>query len=187
MKSIQWVLALLVAAGCASSAMAQTIKLRPGLWEVQSSVKTSSGRMEAAMSQMQEQLAKMPPEQRRQVQEMMAARGMKPSTGTMGSSLKVCLTQKDVDMDNMPTREGCTHKTSRSGPNTVHVSFQCPGGNGEAPSKGEGTMTFDGPTAYRGQHKITTTTHGQPEEMDITQKGTWLSADCGAVKPMDKP
>jgi len=177
-------LTLMCLAGAGTCALAQETKLRPGLWEVQANVKTSSGQMEAALAQMQEQLAKMPPAQRRQMEEMMAARGMSSAGSGAGQSAKICLTQKDVDTDRVQSREGCTYKNSRSGSSTLHVSFQCKGGDGEAPSSGEGTITFDGPTAYSGQYKITTAHGGKPEEMTITQKSHWLSADCGAVKPL---
>lgn len=178
-------LALVLLAGASTYTLAQNMKLRPGLWEVQSTMTTSSGRMESAMAQMQEQLEKMPPEQRRLMEQMMAGRGVAPSDKGVGSSFKICMTQKDVDMDNVQPREGCTHKTSRSGANTMHISFQCKGRNGEPPSSGEGTITIDGPTAYSGQHKINTTADGKPEEMNLTQKGRWLSADCGTVKPRE--
>jgi len=175
-------LALVFLAGAGTCALAQNTKMRPGLWEVQAHVKSSSGQMEAALAQMQEQLAGMPPEQRRQMQEMMAARGINPSNA--GQSARICMTQKDVDMDRVQSREGCTYKNSRSGANTLHINFQCKGVDNEAPSSGEGTITFDGPTMYSGQFKVKTTRDGKPEEMTIKQQGKWQSAHCGSVKPI---
>lgn len=47
----------------------------------------------------------------------------------------------------------------------------------------EAAMTFNGPTAYTGQFKVTTTTNGKPDQLDMAQTGKWLAADCGALKP----
>ncbi|WP_029695982.1 DUF3617 domain-containing protein [Comamonas badia] len=179
-----------VALALATLAVAQAadVRLRPGLWEMQSTVKTSSGQVEAAMAKMQEQLASMPPAQRKQMEQMMAQRGMSlpgaAEGGGTATALKVCMTQKDVDMDNIPTQEGCTHKVTRAGPGQLTMSFQCEGKAGQPPSSGEGTMTIESPTAFSGRHRMHTQVQGKPEQMDMTQKGRWLSADCGQVKPL---
>lgn len=182
--SVRIFLTLLLATGLGASALAQDVKLKPGLWEVQAQMKTSSGRMEAAMAQMQAQMSKLPPEQRRQMEQMMGARGIGLGGNPMNQTIKVCMTQKDVDLDQLKPRDGCKQTVKRSGPKTLHMTFQCTGSDGSGPSSGEGTITLDSPTAYSGQHKMLTNADGQPEQMDMTQKGKWLAADCGSVKPM---
>ncbi len=188
MHIIRTIMSVALAAATLTAAHAADVKLRPGLWELQSTMKTSSGQMEAAMAKMQEQLASMPPEQRKQMEQMMAQRGMSmPSASANGgaaTTLKVCMTQKDVDMDNIPAQEGCTHKVTRAGPGRLKVSFRCEGKAGQPPSSGEGSMTMGGPTAFDGQYQMHTQVEGKPEQMDMTQKGRWLSADCGQVKPL---
>ncbi|QEA12828.1 DUF3617 domain-containing protein [Comamonas flocculans] len=184
MTAMRALLTLLLLALGSSLALAQDIKLKPGLWEVQGSMKTSSGRLEAAMAQMQAELAKMPPEQRRQMEQMMRANGMGAGGNAMNHTVKICMTQKDVDLDQIKSSDDCTHKVRRSGPKTLQMSFQCTGSDGSGPSSGEGTVNLDSPTAYRGQYKMRTTADGQPEQMDFSQQGKWLSADCGKVKPL---
>ncbi|MCZ2104373.1 MAG: DUF3617 domain-containing protein [Comamonadaceae bacterium] len=176
------ILALLLAAGCCSLASAQNLKPRPGLWEVQTTVKTSSGQMEAAMAQMQQQLARMPPEQRKQMEQMMGGRSLPSADG--GQTTKICMTQQDADMDDVQMREGCTQKTTRIDAKTLKVSFQCPARGSEPASSGEGTVSMTSPEAYSGHHQMQTVTRGKPERIDMTQKGRWLAADCGAVKPL---
>ena len=182
------ILPIALAVATLAVAHAADVKLRPGLWEMQSTMKTSSGQMEAAMAKMQEQLASMPPAQRKQMEQMMAQRGMSlPSAAAGGgtaTTLKICMTQQDVDMDNIPTQEGCTHKITRAGPGQLKMSFQCEGKAGQPPSSGEGTMTLESPTAFSGQHQMHTQVQGKPEQVDMAQKGRWLSADCGQVKPL---
>ena len=53
---------------------------------------------------------------------------------------------------------------------------------------GEGTVTIESPTAYSGKHRFKTTQeNGRPEQIDMVQKGRWLGADCGQVKPFNQP
>ena len=76
MKS-HYLAAALLACSCAAGAQ----NLKPGLWEVTHKMQSSSGQMEQGMSQMEQQLAGMPPEQRKMVEEMMAKQGVKPGAG----------------------------------------------------------------------------------------------------------
>jgi len=178
------ILALLLAAGLCTFASAQNLKLRPGLWELHSTMKTASGQMEAAMAKMQEQLAAMPPEQRKQMEQMMG--GMNLPSGDGGHTMKICMTQQDVDMDRVEMREGCTQKIRRIDARTLAVNFQCAARADEPASSGEGTITMASPTAYSSRHRMKTSVDGRAEQMDLTQTGKWLAADCGAVKPLGR-
>jgi hypothetical protein len=48
-------------------------------------------------------------------------------------------------------------------------------------------MTFSGDTAYTMKMNTTTTVKGKPEKMTMDASGKWLSADCGAIKPIALP
>ncbi len=181
MTIVRSILALLLAAGLCTFASAQNLKLRPGLWELQSTMKTASGQMEAALAQMQQQLASMPPEQRKQMEQAMGGMNLPSSDG--GHTMKICMTQKDVDMDRVDMRKGCTQKTTRVDAKTLKVSFQCTAQADEPASSGEGTITIASPTTYSSKHQMKTTVDGKMEQMNLTQSGKWLAADCGAVKP----
>ncbi|MDY0107013.1 MAG: DUF3617 domain-containing protein [Giesbergeria sp.] len=157
-------------------------KMRPGLWEYSVQMKSQSGQMEAAMAEMQKSLASMPPEQRKQMEQMMAQQGV--SMGPKGQTVKVCVSKEQAEMDGIPPQEGCTQKVQRIDASTMKVAFSCKGGQGQPPSSGEGTVTLQGPTAYTGQFKFKTQTQGKPEQIDMAQSGKWLSDQCGAIKPM---
>ncbi|MFY3384258.1 DUF3617 domain-containing protein [Paracidovorax sp. MALMAid1276] len=173
-------IALLLSAA-AGVAHAQPQKMRPGLWENTVSMKSQSGQMEAAMAQMQKSMASMSPEQRKQIEQMMAQQGV--GIGPKGNTVKVCISPEQADLDNIPQQEGCTQTVKRTGPSTLAMTFSCKGAAGQPPSSGEGTMTFSGPTAYAGNFKLkTTTAGGKPELIEMAQTGKWLSADCGAIK-----
>lgn len=173
--------ALALLAGAAGGASAQQ-RMRPGLWEHSVNMKSQSGQMEAAMAEMQKSLASMPPEQRKQMEQMMAQQGV--GMGPKGQTVKVCITKEQADLDNIPQQEGCTQKVQRVDASTMKVAFSCKGGQGQPPSSGEGTITMQGPTAYTGQFRFKTQNQGKPEQIDMAQSGKWLSENCGAIKPM---
>ena len=163
-------------------------KMRPGLWEHSVKMKTQSGQMEAALAQAQQALASMSPAQRKQMEQMMAAQGLGLGSGPQGqTTVKVCITPEQAAIDQIPQQEGCTQKIQRTDANTMQVSFSCKAEPGEAPTSGEGTVKFDGPTAYSGNFKIKTSQGGKPEQIDMAQTGRWLSSDCGAIKPAPTP
>lgn len=182
---LRLVLAVAPVALACMGASAQTMK--PGLWEHSFTMKSQSGKMEQGMAELQKQIAAMPPEKRKQMEQMMAQQGVGMTPGG-GHVVRICMTQQDVDMDQLPAQEGCTQKVDRVGANTVKVAFQCKGGKGQPPSSGEGTVTIESPTAYSGKHRFKTTQeNGRPEQIDMVQKGRWLGADCGQVKPFNQP
>lgn len=173
--------ALALLSGVAGGASAQQ-KMRPGLWEHSVKMKSQSGQMEAAMAEMQKSLASMPPEQRKQMEQMMAQQGV--GMGPTGQTVKICITKEQADLDHIPQQEGCTQKVQRVDASTMKVAFSCKGGPGEPPSSGEGTVSFQGPKAYTGTFRLKTTNDGKPEQIDMAQSGQWLSDHCGAIKPM---
>ena len=90
----------------ASAASAQNLK--PGPWEIQNQMQgANDSKMAQAMAEMQQQLATMPPEQRKMIEDAMAKQGAQ---------------QGD-----------CTHTAEPRSGNTQKFSFSC----SKAPSRGE--------------------------------------------------
>jgi hypothetical protein len=158
-------------------AAAQTSE--PGLWEYRIALKSGSGRMEGAMAQMQQELARMPPEQRKMIEQTLAGQGM--GVDGSGQSVRVCLTKEQAARGQMPTGDDKCRQTSlnRSG-QTVRFAFVC---QGNPPTKGEGTFTFQGSKGFDGQTVVETAVDGKPERIESRVQGRWLGADCGNVKP----
>ena len=177
---------LIAAALAVAATTAGAQNLKPGLWEVTNKMQTASGQMEAQMAQAQEQMAAMPPEQRKMMEEMMAQRGVKLGAGGPGSgmSAKICLTKEMVERNEVPAQQGdCkTTQHARTG-NTMKMSFVCT----NPPSNGEGQVTFVGPDAYNMKMLVNTTVQGKPEKINMDGTGKWLGADCGSIKPMVMP
>ena len=164
------------------AASAQSAKLRPGLWEHGFTMKSQSGKMEAAMAQMQQSMASLPPEQRKMMEDMMARQGV--GIGPAGNTVRLCLTPEEAERDSPPPpQEGCTQTSKRSG-NVWQIAFQC---KGPPPSSGEGQVTLLGPTAYGGNFTMRTVENGKPEQFQMTQSGKWLGSDCGKVRPIIAP
>ena len=176
---------LLVALGCCAAALpasAQTLK--PGLWELQHKAGANPD-IDKAMADMREQMAQMPPEQRKQMEAMMASRGMQmtPDAGG-GMAMRMCLTREMVERNEITDKRGdCTTTQQQRSGNTLRMAFSCT----NPPSKGETQVTFSGPEAYSSRTTVTTTTDGKPETMTVEGTGKWLGADCGNVKPMQAP
>jgi hypothetical protein len=175
----------LILAACvlaAASATAQTIK--PGLWEMTGKV-GGNPEMEKAAAQMQQQMASMPPAQRKQMEEMMAKQGVQMGTAGGGMSVKMCLTKEMVERNEFAGAQPGDCKTTsqpRVG-NTMKMSFTCV----NPPSSGEGEFTFMGTDGYHSKMKITSAARGKPETMTTESTGKWLGADCGAIKPIAPP
>ncbi|MEO7338777.1 MAG: DUF3617 domain-containing protein [Caldimonas sp.] len=180
-KTLRPALAAVLAMSLAPLAQAQN--QAPGLWEHTFTMKSDDGRMEAAMAQMQQQLAAMPPEKRQQMEAMMASRGVK--MGAQGTSAKYCLSKEQAAKPAEPHMGGdCSRQdVTRSG-NTVKFRFEC---TTPRPVKGDGEMTFVSDKAYRGRSNVTLQARGQPQQMSMEMSGQWLSADCGAIKPFAPP
>lgn len=168
-----------------TSATAQTPRMKPGLWEIRNQMQGGSGAMSAEIAQQmaeaQRQLQALPPEQRRQMEEMMKAQGLGGlSVGPQGTSLRLCVTPEQAARDELPQAEpGCTQEVQRRG-KVWHYRFSC---QGNPPASGEGEYTLTSPTAASGRMRLRTVVDGQPQTMDVTTTSTWLGSDCGGVKP----
>ena len=159
--------------------------LKPGLWEITNKMQTAGGQQQQPMAELQKQLESMPPAQRKQMEDMLAERGMKMGTNSAGGmAMKICMTKEMVEKNEMPAHQGdckTTHQ-SRSG-NTMKMGFAC----ANPPSSGEGQMTFTSPEAYSTKMLVNMTVQGKPEKVNMDGLGKWLGADCGSIKPMVMP
>ena len=170
---------LLSLAGAAVQAQTQAA----GLWEHTMTVQSSSGEIEAARTQLQQQLAAMPPDKRRQIEEMMASRGVK--LNAQGTTLKVCIGKEQAARPAQPPMSGdCRQSDVQRSANSMRYKFAC-----TTPQKveGEGEVTWSGDKSYAGTSTVTSQVNGKPQQMRMTMNGRWLGADCGDVKPLAAP
>jgi hypothetical protein len=163
---------------------AQAQTQAPGLWEHSTSMKSQDGQMDKAMAEMQKQLASMPPDQRKQMEAVMAGRGGMMGAGG-GSSMKMCLTKEQAERppETRMTQGDCTQKDVQRSGKTVRFKFECT----KPPSSGEGEMTFISDKAYTGRTVVTSQVAGKPQQTTVEMQGKWLATDCGDVKPRPTP
>ncbi|MBC7617410.1 MAG: DUF3617 domain-containing protein [Candidatus Saccharibacteria bacterium] len=164
-------------------ASAQTMK--PGLWEITTQMQSGGKDMGAAMAAMQKQMASMPPEQRKMMDEMMAKQGVKMGTSPGGGmAVKVCMTQEMVDRHEVaPARDGCTHAMSPRVGNTMKFAYKCT----QPPSSGQGEVSFTSPEAYTSKMSATGSGSGTERSMEMQSSGRWMGGDCGDIKPIQVP
>jgi hypothetical protein len=171
-----------ILAALSLGASAQTLK--PGLWQVTNKM-GGSAQMDQAMAEMQKQMAAMPPEQRKAMQDMMARNGVQMGAGGPGGmSAKMCMTKEMAERNEIPANQGDCKTTSqqRTG-NTMKMAFTC----ASPPSSGEGQFTFVSSEAYTMKMNVRTTVGGKAENVTMDGSGQWLGADCGNIKPMAAP
>lgn len=175
----------LALAACALIALpAGAQDMQPGLWSVTSKVSSPNGQVQAAVSEIQKQLAAMTPDKRQAMQQMLQQNGIQVDIGAGGAlQSKMCLTREMIARKEVPMQEGdCTYKTTSLGANRLQVNFSCTRPHAD----GSGDMTIDTPTHYRARFKVRNA--DQPDQtVDMDVDGRWLAADCGSVRPIQLP
>lgn len=193
---------LIVASAMSLNAYAIHVDMKPGLWE--HTFKLNEGSMGAlneaqmeqanrAMEEMKKQMANMPPEQRKMMEDMMAKHGVKmsdkgidlPAQGVHiskdGTVVKACVTQEEIDRGDMPQAdENCEQNITQVSANVLKATYVC---KGEHPTRGEGQIVFQSDKSYTGTTKFTTEMNGKMETIQGTHSGKWLGSDCGNIKP----
>ena len=180
---------LAVAAALLMAGGAQAQKLTPGLWENTMVLKAGNAETNAGMAKLQAQLAQMPADKRKMMEEMMAQRGisMGAANGSTvgGVSVRACISTAQAERGEPPeaeTRQCKRESFSRSG-STIKFKVSC----SNPPSTGEGEFTMSSDKAYSGKMTMSAQVNGQPASTEIQQTGKWLSADCGDLKPAGNP
>ncbi len=170
----------LFAALAAATLPVQAQKLTPGLWETQMQMKSAGGEVEAAMARAREQMAKMPPEQRKQMEQMMARQGV--ALGTAANSFRYCLSKEQAERgDIQQDPEGrCKRDSLEHSGNTTRFTYSCT----NPASKGRGEVVVASDKAYTLKMNFeTAAAQGRPQQMEMQQSAKWVAADCGTLKP----
>ncbi len=171
------------------SAFAQSSSLKPGLWEIKTIRQIMDGRdmsaqMNSAMSQMEEAMAQMSPDQRKKMEAMMGGQGM-PAKSKAGGGIRICMSPAMAAMDKpMVDPEGRCEPTkfNRSG-NKSSFEFNCKINGGTTVGKGESTVSGD-MVATR-MDMTTTDAQGRHTMQNETQM-KYLGSDCQGIKPADQ-
>ncbi len=80
----------------ATALPASAQSMRPGLWEITNQMSSGDNKMQEQMAMVQKQMASMPPDQRKMMEEMMAKHGASmPVMDKDGMHIKACVTACD--------------------------------------------------------------------------------------------
>jgi hypothetical protein len=149
--------------------------IKPGLWEIKTKMVGPKGEIDPS-ARMREAMAKMPAEQRKQMEAMMSKQEMPLS----GDGMKICYTAEQLkDYGAFKNTKGprkCTSKVTKQSSQVIHTEFNCPDG-----SKGTGTWNIGSDTQYSGKMDITT---AKGEKVSMSHAAKFLGANCGSIKPL---
>jgi hypothetical protein len=171
--------ACLAAAGLPAAAQPQPQTLKPGLWELSNRIASGNPETMAAMAAAQQQMANMPPEQRKMMEQMMAKHGVSMNVADGGGvKLTYCLTREMAEKQELPSGQPGQCTTTRTPvPGGMNVTFNCT----QPPSSGNGQVIFNGTTGYSMRMNVNSQAGGRPQQMTVEGTGRWLSAECGTA------
>jgi hypothetical protein len=157
--------------------LADKLDVKSGLWETTTITEISGMAMPTLPPDV---LAKMPPEQRAQMEAMMNRGSGNPVTS------QSCVTEKDLERGLRPetTKEqSCKVDSVSSNGKTQEAHVTCTNSRGK--STGVFRMTATSRESYEGTMDMNTAAAGRPMTIKMRLKGKWLSANCGNVKPIE--
>ena len=157
---------------------------KPGLWETTSTTEMSGMPSTPAVPQIPpEQLAKMTPQQRAQVEAMIKSRMGAASGAPQSNTSKVCLTSDSFKnaLAMNQNRENCTNKLTASSSSSQTIHMECTQGK----TNMTGDMTVERLDAEHAKGNMVMKASGEAAINIKTSFSTkWLSPDCGDVKPL---
>lgn len=166
--------ALLSVVLASSTANAQEIPVKPGLWEHQMQLRSDSGRIEVALELARTQIALLPAEQRKLVEDTIAAQGL--SVDWAKQTFRNCITAEEAASGQFSFAEagGCDNTSVRNNGATTHIDFVC--------AQGQGQLDLENGTAYTGSSSMTLNFGGFLEHANATHSGKWIAESCEATQ-----
>jgi hypothetical protein len=169
--------ALAVAAGWAATCLAEgtPLAVKPGLWEV-----TSTDNMSGAPPIPDDELAKLTPEQRAQLQAAMSAAAAQHAKPRV---FKECLTEEklkrgfDLGKDE---DKNCKKSIVQSTSKVLQVHMEC---TGEQQAAGDFRFDAVDPATVTGKTNVVVSQGAKTMKISGDLHAKWLGADCGSVKP----
>ncbi|MBD8655061.1 DUF3617 domain-containing protein [Oxalobacteraceae sp. CFBP 13730] len=162
----------------AGQAFAQQPAIRPGLWQIDMTLSdTAAGNpLGGYLELMKSQMALMTPEQRAQIDKMLAGSGTELKGD--GVRTKQCITQQNINDFDLFGKKGADSCTKKMTPiaGGMNVSMVCT----QPRMKVDAVLKAESETSYRFESVATVP---GPGGGDISQKsngtGKWLGSDCG--------
>ena len=156
-----------------------TPPVKPGLWQVKMTSLDANGKEMPAPEQAA--MARMTPEVRARMAEMMKARGMVMPDES--GAMKVCLTKETFDSG------GWQQATAQSGCTTNYLTttgslWKWHSSCTSIKSETDGEVVFNSAENYRTKVTTTSTVMNQTRTTTRVVQSNWLGGDCGDIKPV---
>lgn len=183
MKHRLALLAMLACGGAATlPALAQDLK--PGLWEMSSTISSADPQVQSALAAVQQHLANMSPEQRGGLERMMRQNGVQADLGQNGNlRTRVCMTREMIERKEFPVQQGdCRQTYTRLAADKGRIAFTC----SKPRISGAGEITMASDTSYQAHVHVDSQESGK-QSLDTDVNGRWLAADCGTLRPAPLP
>jgi hypothetical protein len=167
-----------------ASATTENLNIKPGLWEVTSTMDTKGTPPMSAKqkAEMEKEMAKMSPEMKAKMEA-----AVKSSRANLAKPIvrKSCVTKEDLSKP-LPFAGGrddgtCTRTIIKSTSSTQEVHLDCT--NKTQKSSGTVRIVATNPETWTGTMEGAVSDTGGAMNLKSTFSGKWLGADCGSVKP----
>ncbi len=149
--------------------------LLPGLWEFSSDNIEVNGMQMPGVAEMIEQMESLPSDQKKMMEDMLAAQGVELGANGM----RVCLSEAQVKSRKLPFQDepGCSQTITEQTPSRWSFTFECP----DAKGRGETRVISEREVAssIESEYRVGT----QQGSSRMQSQGKWLSADCGGLEP----
>ncbi len=153
----------------------QALEMLPGLWEFSSDNIEVDGTQMPGMAEMVEQMKGLPPEQKKMMEEMLAAQGAELGAG----GVRMCLSEAQVKSRELPFQDepGCSQELVERTDSLWKFTFDCP----DAKGKGETRLISEREvvSTIESDYQVGT----QQGNSRMQSRGKWLGKDCGSLKP----
>jgi Protein of unknown function (DUF3617) len=176
-SAIGLLITTLALALAAPGTFAQSVPpMKSGLWRIRSEREENGQRMPDGAARMKERMKTMTPEKRQQFEEMMKKQGV-----VLGDGTRFCYSQSMLERGAWADQGGCKTDFSNRSSTSWKWHSSCPALGYE----GDGEAHFSDSGNFVVKSTGVTTSAGKSHTSTSTRTGTWLSADCGDVKPID--
>jgi hypothetical protein len=175
---------MILACVVATSAAGAESLMKAGLWETQLIKNVVDGRdvtetMKSAMANMQQMMANMSPQQRKQMEAMMGKDAMNSSTQRVCVSPAMASGDKPV----MPSDVKCEPTTYKRNGNKVNFEFSCTDQGRMTTGKVENLLASE--TMSSKVDLVTTDATGR-HTVYMESSMRYIGSDCGGIKPADQ-
>lgn len=180
------ILALAALAGIASA----DAGIKPGLWEMRIAKTVVDGQDQSAQmagisAKMNDQMARLSPEQHAQMSAMLGQHGMGMPMGG-GGAIQMCITPEVAKRDVPVAGKDGSCQPINVHRNGNHMTYEVNCVSRETKTTGTGVSTVNG-------HSVTTRSdttvvdHGETHRIQSESEMRYVKSDCGDVKPVGMP